>query len=98
MHDGNSLGASQYSSDNTNGGSDNSNNSATAAVLLAFFMITMIALFAYGYSRWSVKKREGLYRVVVQTEQKADVDLESGRALYEEDEEDDEDDGEEVEI
>ena len=90
--------ASTPGSDNTNGGSDNFNNSATAAVLLAFFMITMIALFAYGYSRWSVKKREGLYRVVVQTEQKVDIDLESGRALYEEDEEDDEDDGEEVEI
>ena len=89
--------ASTPGSDNTNGGSTNSTNNATAAVLLAFFMITMIALFAYGYSRWSVKKREGLYRVV-QTEQKDDADLESGRALYEEDEEDEDDDGEEVEI
>ena len=82
---------------------DDGNSNAVAAFFLAFSMILLIVLFAYGYTRWTVRKREGLYRVVETELERKDDDEDMETGIYE-DEDDgvgddyEDDDGDEVEI
>jgi len=84
---------------NNNSKSSSSNTNIAGAVILAFFLVSIIALFAYGYSRWSVKKREGLYGVIRNQNSRNSV-IESERLetgdVYNDDDEEEVDD--EVEL